>query len=93
MIIDTLNIPCPHCMADLEGALLTVPAEALAAGRSVFCPHRYIALTAWVTRGRLVWWQMWPAASAEELRTALAGAEAAMTLAAASELSQRAPRH
>ncbi|GMU50613.1 MAG: hypothetical protein AMXMBFR31_28390 [Candidatus Desulfobacillus denitrificans] len=92
MILEILTIPCPHCLAEIEAALLAVPPEALAEMRSVFCPQRHVALTVAVRRGRLATWHLWPCDSAEELHAQLAGIEAAMTLAAAGEAA-RAPKH
>lgn len=92
MIIDVLNIPCPECLAALEEQLLAVPADAVAVGRSVFCPHRGVALTGCVQLGRLTWWQIWPADSPAAAQEYLASAEAAMILHAVAHAS-RSPRH
>lgn len=92
MIIGNLNIPCPECMAALELELRAVPGDQIAAGRSVFCPHRGIALTCCIQNGRLTWWQMWPSESPDAAREYLASAEAAMIVQAAAH-SARSVRH
>jgi hypothetical protein len=92
MIFEHINIPCPHCLAQLESELLAIEDSRRAIMRSVFCPDRQVSLTGVVQSSRLIWWQMWPCATANELRTQLAGVEAAVTIAAAAQAADT-PRH
>jgi hypothetical protein len=74
-------------MVQLEEELLKVPADSIGEATSVFCQHRSVALTTWLSDGVVTAWEIFSCNSLDHLKGQHAVIETQLIVNAALESS------